>query len=208
MFDPLPLPWEPSPDAEAVLPAGSSHRAALSVKWLQRHIIKEQIKAFITCPSQQNSKCCNKNWSVRWLRCNKRMHSKQSVPTIMSSVVEDPAVQLFLLTLHCCHWVRLHLMKRRETGRAQTERCCDGWVTDFHPEQNRTEQTTQRIPSCSSSNRCTLDVALVGFGTEGRGQVHMEHFDRVALALEIEEVETTEGKKGRQQYFFKNQKKA
>lgn len=100
-------------------------------------------------------------------------------------------------------------MKRRETGRAQTECCCDGWVTDFHPEQNRTEQTTQRIPSCSSSNRCSLDVAVVGSGTEGRGQVHMEHFDRVALALEIEEVETTEGKKERKTtiFFLKIRKK-
>lgn len=98
-------------------------------------------------------------------------------------------------------------MTRRETERAQTERCCDGWATDFHPEQNRTEQTTQRIPSCSPSNRCTLDVAVVGSGIEGRGQVHMEHFDRVASALEIEEVETTKGKKRQYIYFF-NQKKA
>lgn len=36
MFGPLPLPWEPSPDAEPVLPAGSSHREDLSVKWLQK----------------------------------------------------------------------------------------------------------------------------------------------------------------------------
>lgn len=61
--------------------------------------LNEQIMAFITCPSQQNSKCCNKNWSVRWLQCNKRMHYKQSVPTIMSSVVEDPAVPAYFALL-------------------------------------------------------------------------------------------------------------
>lgn len=33
MFDPLPFPWEPSPEAEPPLPAGSSHREGLSVKW-------------------------------------------------------------------------------------------------------------------------------------------------------------------------------
>lgn len=36
MFDPLPLPWEPSPEAEPPLPAGSSHREGLSVKWLRK----------------------------------------------------------------------------------------------------------------------------------------------------------------------------
>lgn len=86
-------------------------------------------------------------------------------------------------------------MKRRETGRLQTECCCDGWVTDFHPEQNCTEQTTQRIPSCSPLNRCTLGEAVAGSGTEGRGQVRMEGFDMVASALEIGEVGTKAGKK-------------
>lgn len=41
MFGPLPLPWEPSPDAEPVLPAGSSHREDLSVKWLQKKSISK-----------------------------------------------------------------------------------------------------------------------------------------------------------------------
>lgn len=35
MFDPLPFPWEPSPEAGPPLPAGSSHREGLSVKWLE-----------------------------------------------------------------------------------------------------------------------------------------------------------------------------
>lgn len=107
---------------------------------------------------------------------------------------------MFQLTLNCYHWVHLHLMKRRETGRAQTGCCCDGWVTGFRPEQNRTGQTTRRIPSCSSLNRCTLGVAAAGSGTEGRGQVRMEGFDMVALALEIGEVGTTAGKKRRQKH--------
>lgn len=89
-------------------------------------------------------------------------------------------------------------MKRRAKARVQTECCCDGWVADSHSEQNRTEQTIQRIPSCSSLTRCTPVVAVVGSGTGGRGQVRMEHFDRVALALEIEEVGTAAGRKGKQ----------
>lgn len=85
-------------------------------------------------------------------------------------------------------------MRRRETARAQAACCCGGWATDSHPEQSRTEQTTQRTPSCSSLNRCTLDVVVAGSGTEGRGQVHTERLDKVALALETEEVETAKGR--------------
>lgn len=98
-------------------------------------------------------------------------------------------------------------MKRRETGRLQTECYCDGWVTDFHSEQNRTEQTTQRIPSCPSLNHCTLGVAAAGSGTEGQGQVRMEGFDMVALALEIGEVGTTAGKKRRQKTLKREEKR-
>lgn len=81
-------------------------------------------------------------------------------------------------------------------GRVQTECCCDGWVADFLPEQSRRERTTQRSPSYSLLNRCTLGVAVAGSGTEGRGQVRTERSDRVALAPEIAEVGTTEGGKG------------
>lgn len=113
---------------------------------------------------------------------------------------KNARVQVFARTLNCYRWVRLHLMKRKETERLQTECCCDGWVTDFPPEQSRTEQTTQRIPSCSSWSRCTLGVAAAGSGTEGRGQVRTEGFDMVALALETGEVGTTAGKKRRQKH--------
>lgn len=92
-------------------------------------------------------------------------------------------------------------------GKVQTGCCCDGWVTDFPPEQNRTGQTTQRIPSCSPLNRCTLGAAAGGSGTEGRGQVHMEGFDMVASALEIGEVGTTAGKNRRQKRLKREEKK-
>lgn len=83
-------------------------------------------------------------------------------------------------------------------GRLRTECCCDGWVTDLPPEQNRTEPTTQRIPSCSPLNHCTLGVVAAGSGTEGRGQVRTEGSDMAALAPETGEVGTTAGQKRRQ----------
>lgn len=80
-------------------------------------------------------------------------------------------------------------------GKVQTGCCCDGWVSDFPPEQSHTGQTTRRIPSCLSLSRCTLGAAATGSGTGGRGQVRMEGFDMVASALEIGEVGTTAAKK-------------
>lgn len=80
-------------------------------------------------------------------------------------------------------------------GRVQAGCCCDGWGADLLPEQSRRGPTTQRIPSCSLLNRCTLGEAAAGSGTEGRGQVRTERSDRVALAPEMEEVGTTEGRK-------------
>lgn len=86
---------------------------------------------------------------------------------------------------------------RRETERVQIECWCDDWVTGFLLEMNHMEPTTQRSPSYSELNRCNLGMAMVGSGTEGRSQVHMEHFDRVALILEAGEVGTKVGRRGR-----------
>lgn len=44
MLEPLPLPWEPSPEAERSLPPGSSHRDDLSVKWLRERAKVEMQK--------------------------------------------------------------------------------------------------------------------------------------------------------------------
>lgn len=94
------------------------------------------------------------------------------------------------LTLRCCRWVRPRPRRRRATARAPAACCCGGWAGGSRPEQSRTAPTTPRSPSCSPSNRCTLDVAAAGSGTEGRGRVRTERLDRAASALETEEVET------------------
>lgn len=83
------------------------------------------------------------------------------------------------LTWRCCHWVHLHPTMRKETERGQTEGRCDDWVVDFPPEWNHMELTSQWSPSCPSVSHCSLGMVAVGSGTEG--QVHMEHFDSVAL---------------------------
>lgn len=85
------------------------------------------------------------------------------------------------LTWRCCHWVHLHPTMRKETERGQTEGRCDDWVVDFPPEWNHMELTSQWSPSCPSVSHCSLGMVAVGSGTEGRSQVHMEHFDSVAL---------------------------
>ena len=51
---------------------------------------------------------------------------------------------------------------------------------------NHTGQTSQRSLSCPSVCRCSPGMASEGPETEGRSQVHMEHFDRVALTPEPE----------------------
>lgn len=85
------------------------------------------------------------------------------------------------LTWRCCHWVHLHPTMRKEMERGQTEGRCDDWVVDFPPEWNHMELTSQWSPSCPSVSHCSLGMVAVGSGTEGRSQVHMEHFDSVAL---------------------------
>lgn len=73
---------------------------------------------------------------------------------------------------------------RKERERDPTVCQCGDWVIDFPPEWNHTELTNRRSPSCLSANRCSLALVVVGSGTEGWSQVHMEHFDTVALPLE------------------------
>lgn len=90
-------------------------------------------------------------------------------------------------------------MTMRETERDQTEWRCDDWVIGFPPEWNHMEPTNQRSPSCPSTHRCSLGTVAVGSGTEGWSQVHMEHFDRVALTPEPGEEGTAIGQRGEEQ---------
>lgn len=87
-------------------------------------------------------------------------------------------------------------MTMRETEREQTEWWCDDWVIDFPPEWNHMEPTNRRSPSCPPLNRCSLGMVAAGSGTEGRSQVHMEHFDRVALTPASGEEGTVIGWRG------------
>lgn len=101
------------------------------------------------------------------------------------------------LTLRWCRWVRPRRRRRRATARRPAARCCGGWAAGSRPGQSRRGRTTPRSPSCSPSNRCTLDVAVAGSGTEGRGRgrvrVRTERSDRAASAPETGEEETTTG---------------
>lgn len=90
-------------------------------------------------------------------------------------------------------------MTRKETERDQIECWCDDWVIDFPPEWNHTELTNRRSPSCSSVSRCSLGTVAVGSGTEGWSQVHMEHFDKVALTLEPGEEGTVIERRGEEE---------
>lgn len=103
------------------------------------------------------------------------------------------------LTLRCCRWAHLHLMTMKETEKEQTGWWCDDWVIDFPPGWNHTEPTNQRSPFCSSLNHCNLGIVAVGSGTEGWSQVHMEHFDKVALIPEPGEEGTVIGQKGKEE---------
>lgn len=71
MLEPLPLPWEPSPEAERSLPPGSSHRDDLSVKWLrERAKVEMQKQRFFCCRTISIALVCFSFSFFRFFLCS------------------------------------------------------------------------------------------------------------------------------------------